>query len=144
MIAVYSNTKQALPFMTECLIAISHFFKNNGWYLKIILLSCCYAFQHSLKKYPEFRKKWHVRSEEHTSEVQSRPHLVCRLLLEKKNAIRPAGGGDRTGHHGVRGEQGCAHREQAIAIVAHPGPTEVAGPVADELAGRAGLRSDGL
>src|SRR5690554_7030993 len=24
------------------------------------------------------------RSEEHTSELQSRPHLVCRLLLEKK------------------------------------------------------------
>src|SRR5256884_4107352 len=26
----------------------------------------------------------HVRSEEHTSELQSRLHLVCRLLLEKK------------------------------------------------------------
>src|SRR5690554_7645813 len=28
-----------------------------------------------------------ARSEEHTSELQSRPHLVCRLLLEKKNRI---------------------------------------------------------
>src|SRR6266498_4404226 len=29
------------------------------------------------------------RSEEHTSELQSRPHLVCRLLLEKKkNPVR--------------------------------------------------------
>src|SRR5436305_4755048 len=27
------------------------------------------------------------RSEEHTSELQSRPHLVCRLLLEKKNTL---------------------------------------------------------
>src|SRR3712207_8682942 len=27
------------------------------------------------------------RSEEHTSELQSRPYLVCRLLLEKKNHI---------------------------------------------------------
>src|SRR3989442_7058508 len=27
------------------------------------------------------------RSEEHTSELQSRPHLVCRLLLEKKNSV---------------------------------------------------------
>src|SRR5207253_7706462 len=27
------------------------------------------------------------RSEEHTSELQSRGHLVCRLLLEKKNKI---------------------------------------------------------
>src|SRR5690554_7284339 len=30
-------------------------------------------------------KAWdEARSEEHTSELQSRPHLVCRLLLEKK------------------------------------------------------------
>src|SRR5690554_7308107 len=28
------------------------------------------------------------RSEEHTSELQSRPHLVCRLLLEKKKSSR--------------------------------------------------------
>src|SRR3712207_7063155 len=27
----------------------------------------------------------HSRSEEHTSELQSRQYLVCRLLLEKKN-----------------------------------------------------------
>src|SRR3989442_11728003 len=32
-----------------------------------------------------WRQEWdEVRSEEHTSELQSRPHLVCRLLLEKK------------------------------------------------------------
>src|SRR3989442_9542903 len=29
-----------------------------------------------------------LRSEEHTSELQSRPHLVCRLLLEKKKKRR--------------------------------------------------------
>src|SRR5258708_18533455 len=29
------------------------------------------------------------RSEEHTSELQSPDHLVCRLLLEKKKHIRP-------------------------------------------------------
>src|SRR3989442_5646798 len=29
------------------------------------------------------------RSEEHTSELQSRPHLVCRLLLEKKKKSNP-------------------------------------------------------
>src|SRR2546422_1896376 len=42
------------------------------------------------------------RSEEHTSELQSRLHLVCRLLLEKKKgnnhhidtALRTAGGGE--------------------------------------------------
>src|SRR5258708_22430575 len=30
----------------------------------------------------------HDRSEEHTSELQSPDHLVCRLLLEKKNKIK--------------------------------------------------------
>src|SRR2546422_6381959 len=30
-----------------------------------------------------------VRSEEHTSELQSRLHLVCRLLLEKKKTRTP-------------------------------------------------------
>src|SRR2546429_4364460 len=30
------------------------------------------------------------RSEEHTSELQSRLHLVCRLLLEKKKTRTPA------------------------------------------------------
>src|SRR5437870_8806220 len=29
------------------------------------------------------------RSEEHTSELQSRGHLVCRLLLEKKKSSEP-------------------------------------------------------
>src|SRR2546422_1821634 len=39
-----------------------------------------------------FRKLWerHGRSEEHTSELQSRLHLVCRLLLEKKKKTPPA------------------------------------------------------
>src|SRR3712207_8641440 len=37
---------------------------------------------------------WHVtkivdRSEEHTSELQSRQYLVCRLLIEKNNTTKP-------------------------------------------------------
>src|SRR3989442_7847035 len=31
-----------------------------------------------------------LRSEEHTSELQSRPHLVCRLLLGKKTSVAAA------------------------------------------------------
>src|SRR5690554_7741217 len=31
-----------------------------------------------------FCRGFEIRTEEHTSELQSRPHLVCRLLLEKK------------------------------------------------------------
>src|SRR5205809_5780104 len=65
---------------------------------------------------PEYSSFYHVfsgpalmwvamraRSEEHTSELQSRLHLVCRLLLEKKKtaacALRgyPASSPDRTG-----------------------------------------------
>src|SRR5258708_18512717 len=32
-------------------------------------------------------RKFFFRSEEHTSELQSPDHLVCRLLLEKKNNL---------------------------------------------------------
>src|SRR3989442_3446676 len=34
--------------------------------------------------YQQLGRSGLLRSEEHTSELQSRPHLVCRLLLEKK------------------------------------------------------------
>src|SRR5690625_6140284 len=34
--------------------------------------------------YDKWEKTAGIRSEEHTSELQSRGHLVCRLLLEKK------------------------------------------------------------
>src|SRR3989442_11901470 len=36
------------------------------------------------------RRRSRQRSEEHTSELQSRPHLVCRLLLEKKKKLLKA------------------------------------------------------
>src|SRR2546422_6924878 len=41
-------------------------------------LSLNRRFPHRIRRLPA------VRSEEHTSELQSRLHLVCRLLLEKK------------------------------------------------------------
>src|SRR5690554_1199347 len=49
---------------------------KDNYYFKRVYLGCVRAvdFIESLD-----------RSEEHTSELQSRPHLVCRLLLEKKN-----------------------------------------------------------
>src|SRR5690554_6871062 len=40
--------------------------------------------QFALKQLSILRSRPYYRSEEHTSELQSRPHLVCRLLLEKK------------------------------------------------------------
>src|SRR3712207_8915090 len=43
--------------------------------------------------FPSLRKRhyrWRIltRSEEHTSELQSRQYLVCRLLLEKKKKLK--------------------------------------------------------
>src|SRR2546429_2904221 len=42
---------------------------------------------------PSPAKRVERRSEEHTSELQSRLHLVCRLLLEKKNETCPSDSG---------------------------------------------------
>src|SRR5262245_22750055 len=38
------------------------------------------------QKYAQSPVFWELRSEEHTSELQSLRHLVCRLLLEKKKS----------------------------------------------------------
>src|SRR5438445_7099350 len=44
---------------------------------------------HDLPELPKRYRHWvKSRSEEHTSELQSRQYLVCRLLLEKKNKIQ--------------------------------------------------------
>src|SRR2546422_7050238 len=40
-----------------------------------------------------------ARSEEHTSELQSRLHLVCRLLLEKKKKIDELASGTHSSHY---------------------------------------------
>src|SRR5947199_7158006 len=44
------------------------------------------------------------RSEEHTSELQSLRHLVCRLLLEKKKKKK------KVGHEGIK--KRCRHKAQ--------------------------------
>ena len=49
---------------TLVIFVIGSFFSDNSTYLNVF--------------------KWIGRSEEHTSELQSRRNLVCRLLLEKK------------------------------------------------------------
>src|SRR5690625_6605994 len=59
------------------------------------------------------------RSEEHTSELQSRGHLVCRLLLEKKKQHGVCGGGGhdaRVPHRESDGEGDNTHAEQPRAI----------------------------
>src|SRR5438552_9901509 len=57
-----------------------------------------------------------ARSEEHTSELQSPDHLVCRLLLEKKKRR-----GDIPRGHGTNGEAAwtprCAYRTVSIQSI---------------------------
>src|SRR5439155_24178636 len=49
------------------------------------------AGSHRRRACRSFRATWESsRSEEHTSELQSRGHLVCRLLLEKKKKVTSA------------------------------------------------------
>src|SRR2546429_4682426 len=47
-------------------------------------VSSCSAFRSARGLGPQVTAIGRTRSEEHTSELQSRLHLVCRLLLEKK------------------------------------------------------------
>src|SRR5690349_23070444 len=60
-----------------------------AWCPLVIRLRAPYSAYPALraKKNARFRARFRVwcRSEEHTSELQSRRDLVCRLLLEKKN-----------------------------------------------------------
>src|SRR3712207_7651005 len=48
--------------------------------------------QHNELQPPQPSREVDARSEEHTSELQSRQYLVCRLLLETKNAVHPGPG----------------------------------------------------
>src|SRR5260221_2840211 len=48
-------------------------------------------FNHRLKIVPRDQLRGEIRSEEHTSELQSHSDLVCRLLLEKKNKTKRNG-----------------------------------------------------
>src|SRR5438876_4241397 len=53
-----------------------------------------------------------LRSEEHTSELQSPVHLVCRLLLEKKNNRR-----QRAQRSQMRAEQVELHDHRVLAVL---------------------------
>src|SRR2546429_2660911 len=55
----------------------------------------CLPFPVGSHAMPKRGAKFGKRSEEHTSELQSRLHLVCRLLLEKKKGPEDVPVGDR-------------------------------------------------
>src|SRR2546429_6644500 len=52
--------------------------------LVVLLDPALFLDRGRLQVHPDRLEAGQLRSEEHTSELQSRLHLVCRLLLEKK------------------------------------------------------------
>src|SRR5439155_16812144 len=69
------------PPPTSTLFPYTTLFRSPGCLLRNVL--AVGSFRFTLRKGADGGQK--DRSEEHTSELQSRGHLVCRLLLEKKN-----------------------------------------------------------
>src|SRR2546429_3140971 len=59
-----------------------------------------------------------LRSEEHTSELQSRLHLVCRLLLEKKKGFGVWGSGGGSQRRGGGGWPGAGGSPRGGGVVA--------------------------
>src|SRR5690554_7041990 len=57
------------------------FTHRNGRTARMQATGTAYIISYKEDNLPDYIPQ---RSEEHTSELQSRPHLVCRLLLEKK------------------------------------------------------------
>src|SRR3712207_8776630 len=71
--------------------------ESTTWYFipdKIILSGCTFVINYRLEdnmiKMEQYKQNipMELRSEEHTSELQSRQYLVCRLLLEKKKTLQ--------------------------------------------------------
>src|SRR5436189_85690 len=87
-----------------------------------------------------------VRSEEHTSELQSPMYLVCRLLLEKKNRSEIASLRMANDRHAVPRREAFfrRHGERLVALLLEsPGePTQVAARLQVHLGRREGVRDD--
>src|SRR3989442_9211785 len=65
-------------------------FRSKSVYLRFVHVMTCIRQYCVLAHSASVLMSCGLRSEEHTSELQSRPHLVCRLLLEKKKIKDPA------------------------------------------------------
>src|SRR5690554_4044011 len=75
-------------FSEDAFNELSHFMGTNPLvqFVAQPILIFAVVFHFVMGMYLEMKNRAArpIRSEEHTSELQSRPHLVCRLLLEKK------------------------------------------------------------
>src|SRR5690625_5765491 len=78
----YSALKKRFLFFSYLLTIIATsllYFVEPGFIILGVTLIIISNFAYAIGE--------NFRSEEHTTELQSRGHLVCRLLLEKKNSI---------------------------------------------------------
>src|SRR5699024_12375774 len=90
------DTACTISFLVNCLIfCVPTFYINDWWNNNIVLNTLITEFitlcikHHMMEKMP--------RSEEHTSELQSRFDIVCRLLLEKKKQTGSSVGSSHQG-----------------------------------------------
>src|SRR5690625_2989588 len=81
MVEVFSRNEQALPILTRIMIAVSDFLRDWLWLVALIINIAVVIFIRALK-YPKFRMR---RTEEHTSDIQSRGPLVCSILLDNRS-----------------------------------------------------------
>src|SRR3712207_8959476 len=80
----YTTLFRSVPFSGQklpCFVLRLHDTPPEG-VKRVLEVAGCFEAE---PVFPEELLKF-LRSEEHTSELQSRQYLVCRLLLEKKNA----------------------------------------------------------
>src|SRR5690625_5555493 len=94
LVEIQTKIASVFPFLIGLLFVI---YRYDSFYLAntLIFFSAMLLFDLTttvINNYIDYQKassesfrEEHNRSEEHTSELQSRGHLVCRLLLEKKN-----------------------------------------------------------
>src|SRR5256884_5908289 len=87
---VVDSARGFLPYWAVRIVAAGTLISAYGYLSANVLHTPRVTFAMGERgDFPAFFGSIH-RSEEHTSELQSRLHLVCRLLLEKKNSTAPA------------------------------------------------------
>src|SRR5947209_11549766 len=85
--ADFPNTSLGAPARDE----MSGMMITSGWRIRLSAAGKSYEYRadrNQVRLYNFDGKNYKIRSEEHTSELQSRQYLVCRLLLEKKKSKR--------------------------------------------------------
>src|SRR3712207_4154637 len=92
---IVMRTQEIYNLIGEMMHIDNQMFKSGGFHLQDDLLNerlptyLYQGFRHGVGERFEPCTFTGRRSEEHTSELQSRQYLVCRLLLEKKNSPTP-------------------------------------------------------